>query len=266
MKRLVFVAIVILYSIPFSYAQDDKQDCARNISDEEYIGLATLATDYEELIAIWDCAITVYPEFAIAYFERGVLHMEVRNYESALDDFFQATIHDPDDADAYFNHGLSAFLLMDYDALYQNTIQGRSVSATISASELVHSISARRMIQDFTRVIELVPDDAEAYYLRGLVKYYNAPVSTSTFTFEDALDDFEDALEIDPDYEEALVAQEATLEQIEAESVSRTSGSNSYSGSSSSSSNSGTSNRFPFRLIFGLLALVVYGIKKASSF
>ena len=60
-------------------------------------------------------------------------------------------------------------------------------------------------IEDFTKVIELNPDDAEAYYFRGFTYY-------SKGGYDHAIEDFTKAIELNPDYAEAYLVRRAAYD------------------------------------------------------
>lgn len=84
-------------------------------------------------------AITLNPNDAEAYNNRGVAYYIKGDFNCAIQDFNTAIRLKPDNADTYYNRGLAYGQKTDVD----------------------------RAIQDFSQVIKLKPDDAEAYNNRG---------------------------------------------------------------------------------------------------
>ena len=95
---------------------------------------------YEEAIEDFTQAITIKPDDAKVYFERGKAKVSLKQYEEAIEDFTQAIIIKPDYAEAYFYRGLAKILLEQYE----------------------------EAIEGFTQAITIKPDYAEAYWWRGL--------------------------------------------------------------------------------------------------
>lgn len=65
------------------------------------------------VIADYDQALILDPEFFIGYYNRGVVHCTMGNYQNAIEDFSRALEFRPDFAEASFNIGLIYLLLND---------------------------------------------------------------------------------------------------------------------------------------------------------
>ena len=75
-------------------------------------------------------------------------------------------------------------------------------STYYSQGEHNHAIKA---IKDFTKAIELNPDDAETYHFRGFIHYSNGE-------YDHAIKDFTKAIELNPDYAEAYLVRRAAYD------------------------------------------------------
>ena len=131
---------------------------------------------YFAAIADYDIAIRLNPDYAEAYYNRGLAKYDLGQHFAAIADYDIAIRLNPDDADAYNNRGVakrssvntsppsqimispSASILMMPDAYYNRGI---------AKSKLGQHFAA---IADYDIAIRLNPDYAYAYYTRGLAK------------------------------------------------------------------------------------------------
>ena len=73
--------------------------------------------DFTSALALYDSAIRIYPGYAKAYNNRGILKaFEFKDYASAKKDFDKTLEIDPENADAFLNRGTVNFYLKDADA------------------------------------------------------------------------------------------------------------------------------------------------------
>jgi tetratricopeptide (TPR) repeat protein len=104
------------------------------------------------------------PNDADAYYNRGLSYRDMRQYRRAIEDFDKAVELDPNfAADVYRNRGFS------YSGLGQH----------------------ERAIEDFDKVVELAPNNARAYNNRGF-SY------SELGQHERAIEDYDTAIELDP--------------------------------------------------------------------
>ncbi|MCX6328377.1 MAG: tetratricopeptide repeat protein [Bacteroidia bacterium] len=99
--------------------------------------------DDSSLNAALECyseAIKIDPEFKEAYFNRGLVKHDLKNYKGAIADFTKAIELDPYDTAAYCFRGMSKNKLKTYN----------------------------EAITDFNRALELNPNFEEAYFNRGI--------------------------------------------------------------------------------------------------
>lgn len=119
---------------------------------------------YKEAIIDYNKTLELDKEFERAYIQRAFCRCKLKDYKNALADYKTAMSLNPNDARTYLNAG-SALYEMDNktkDTFYLD------------------------------KAIELDSDDmAEAYYLRGLIRYAN------TCQYELAIDDFKKSIEQD---------------------------------------------------------------------
>jgi tetratricopeptide (TPR) repeat protein len=122
--------------------------------------------DYEGAIQDYDQAISLQPDFAIAYHNRGFAkYNSAENSENPIQDYDQAISLQPDFAIAYNNRGIAKYHLQDDN---------------------------EGAIDDYTQAIYLKPDFADAYHNRGLAKYYLQD-------YKGAIQDYNQAIDLESD-------------------------------------------------------------------
>lgn len=208
-----------------------------------------LGGDPQAAIDDLDVALALNPQYSAASVNRGVAYFELGDYHAALDDFSQALLGEPDDFETILRRGQAYFLVGDYlSAISDFTtvldVQPENAEAYLGRAR---AYFARRNYAsaeaDFDAAIELDAGDADAYYTRGVsresLKQYGPAVDDYTraieagydeaevylkraellfFQFErpeDALDDYEAALERDPLLELAARGKALALFELE---------------------------------------------------
>lgn len=97
--------------------------------------------EYGKALECLNKAISLKPDFAMAYSERGYVYYELVRYEEAIADYTKSISLDPDYPGAYYNRAvLFYFALEDYESV----------------------------ILDLTKCIKRDPDYVNSYALRGL--------------------------------------------------------------------------------------------------
>ena len=121
--------------------------------------------DQSGAIADYTEAIRLKPDYAQAYYNRGVDRDKQGDQSGAIADYTEAIRLDPDYAKAYYNRGIV------------RSKQGDQSGA----------------LADYTEAIRLKPDFAEVYYNRGFVRDNQSDQSG-------ALADYTEAIRLKPDY------------------------------------------------------------------
>ncbi len=115
---------------------------------------------YKEAIDAYSKAISLNPEYAEIYYNRGMAYVDLMQYDKAIKDLNKATALDPELAIAYIERGIAYSILKQYD----------------------------RAFKDYNKAILLDPELAEAYNTRGFaysflkqydkaMRYYNELVA-----------------------------------------------------------------------------------------
>jgi tetratricopeptide (TPR) repeat protein len=126
------------------------------------------ATDPDEQIHCYTEAIRLKPDYALAYYNRGLARYDKGDLDAALEDYTEAIRLKPDYAHAYYNRGLARRAKGDLDG----------------------------GLKDYTKAIRLKPDYALAYYNRGNARRDKGDLDA-------ALEDYTEAIRLKPDYARA---------------------------------------------------------------
>ncbi len=113
--------------------------------------------DYDKQVADLSEAIKLDPRNAKAFYSRGVAYQQRWDHDKAIADFTEVIRLDPAFVDAYFNRGLAYERKADKAAADSDWNVAYARSDNCSAA-----------VADFTEVIRLIPNSANAYYCRGL--------------------------------------------------------------------------------------------------
>ena len=127
---------------------------------------------WQKALADYNKAIELNPDLADAYFNRGVVYHNLKQWQKALADYDKAIELNPDLADAYYNRGVT------YDNLKQ----------------------WQKAIADYNQAIELDPNYTDAYYNRGYV-YHNLK------QWQKAIADYNKAIELNPNLADTYVSR-----------------------------------------------------------
>ena len=134
---------------------------------------------YKEAISCYSGAITLDPEFASLYNNRGLAYRNLGEFEKAITDHSKAIELSPENAAPYNSRG----------AAYQDL--GKFEKA----------------ITDYSKAIELDPEHEHAYNNRGLAY-------TNLGEFEKAITDYSKAIKLDPEHATAYNSRGAAYEEL----------------------------------------------------
>ncbi len=141
----------------------------RGVIKEKLGNLYGAQTDYSH-------AIDLKPDYVAPIKNRGFVRNNLANYTGAIQDFNKA-ISIKADSDAYYGRGYSKLAMQNYtDA-----------------------------IEDFTNSIAYAPDDDMSYHQRGYSYCLLARTSTTPLYFNNAIQDFNKAIQLNPKNTEAYL-------------------------------------------------------------
>ncbi len=156
--------------------------------------------EYSEALADYEEAIRVDPNYAVAYYNRGVIKFfSEKDYASALADYNKAIELKPDYYDAYNSRGAVRFALKEYESALADYDEAIRLNPGYAAAynnrgnvkkELGRNAEA---LADYEEAIRLDPNYAEAYSGRGNVK-------RNLGQLEAALADYDRAISLKPDF------------------------------------------------------------------
>ena len=166
------------------------------------VGYLLLNKDPEASISANNRAIRLKPDYAEAYYNRGVSKGTLERYDDAIDDYDETIRLKPDYAEAYNNRGISKAALERYDDAiddYDETIRLRPDSAEAYNNRGNTKVALGQhndAIDDYDETIRLEPDSAKAYYNRGNAK-------AALERRDDAIADYDEAIHLKPDLAQA---------------------------------------------------------------
>jgi tetratricopeptide (TPR) repeat protein len=133
-------------------------------------GIKREATQYQDAIKDYDAVIALNPKFSLAYHDRAICKVMLKDFKGAMEDCSKAIELDKNFALAYNTRGYAQMQIYDMKLDY-----------------------ARKALQDFSTAISLNPEYTQAYYNRGLAKY-------DLEKNDEAILDYTKALELSPNY------------------------------------------------------------------
>ena len=113
----------------------------------------------KEAVGDFNEAISLYPEYAVAYNNRGNVLIELGLFKEAVKDFDQAILLSPSYGAAYNNRANAHLKLRDYDAAYQDYTKAINLmpnnATPINGRGRVHEILDRShaAVRDYSRAI-----------------------------------------------------------------------------------------------------------------
>ena len=153
--------------------------------------------EYESAIEDYEKTIELNPENVAAYFNRGILYFEQGKYELAIKDYEKAIQLNPD-FKTYNNRGVSYSTLGKYNLAIQDytksiELNPEDVFAYGNRGKIYDELEKNDLaIQDYTKAIELNSYSDELYFNRGNV-YYELE------NYDLAIQDYTKSIELNPD-------------------------------------------------------------------
>ena len=132
--------------------------------------------DKQGAIADYNQAISLQPDYANAYNNRGIVKSNLGDKQGAIADYNQALSIKPDYATAYYNRGLAKSDLGDKQGAIADYNQALSLQPDFATAYNNRGNAKSNLgdkqgaIADYNQAISLQPDYANAYNNRGIVK------------------------------------------------------------------------------------------------
>jgi len=170
------------------------------------------ATDPEEKMRSYSEAIRLYPDYAEAFRNRGIVRHSLGDLQGALEDYNQAIRLKADDFHAFHNRGVIRDKIGDREGAQGDLNKAIRLKLDLARPLLKKGIESRRAAQfdkalrEFNEAIRMNPDFAEAYFQRGKVRREQGDV-------ERALRDYNEAIRLKPDFVDAFYARAGVLEE-----------------------------------------------------
>jgi tetratricopeptide (TPR) repeat protein len=153
---------------------------------------------HEEAIAALGEAIRFRPDYVNAYINRGLAQLETDQIEAAIADYSEAIALDPENPSPYAQRGYAYTVQEAWEDAEADFDRAIALDAEYVYAYEMRALTRQRQgrheeaIADYTRILSFAPS-ARAYTTRGQVYLQLQKLNS-------ALDDFNHALELDPEY------------------------------------------------------------------
>ena len=154
--------------------------------------------EYEKAVKTYDRAIALDPDFADAYYNRGVAKVRLKEFQEAIKDFDKAIELKPDDIFCYLNRGVAKDQIKEFREAIKDFDEAIDLDPEYPYSYVNRGIAKAKLgehkeaVADFDKAIDLKPDDAEFYFNRGIAK-------AKLGEHKEAVADFDKAIALKPD-------------------------------------------------------------------
>jgi len=156
-----------------------REEIAEKYPETEYgyfskAWLVSLRGCNQEAVRLYTKAIEIDPNFADAYFNRGLAYADMQNYTQAIKDYTKAIEINPDYAEAYYNRGNTYAQIKEHSLAISDLTKAIEINPNYAEAynnrgNTYFDIKEYfKSISDYTKAIEIDPNDAFAYYNRGL--------------------------------------------------------------------------------------------------
>jgi tetratricopeptide (TPR) repeat protein len=159
--------------------------------------------NYDQAIANYSEVIRLNPHLAVAYNNRGTSYKATGEYNQATRDYSEAIRLNPQFATAYVNRGSSYAAIGEHELAIEDCTEAIRLNPQLATAYYNRAISlyARgdmdQAIADYTEAIRLNPQLAVAYYNRGIA--YNDQGNN----YDQAIADYSETIRLSPEYADA---------------------------------------------------------------
>jgi tetratricopeptide (TPR) repeat protein len=200
MRNLIIIFLV--FPIMYLHAQEDAQ---KAFSAGVRLLEANQFKEAEEQFRIAIEKGEVKEGLRMSYIYMGFALNGQQKYDQAISNFTQAIEMDSTNAASFTDRGLAYAYKKDYDHAIIDFLKVLSIDSTAKQAEAAYyylgkikslQFKNEEAIQYLNRLIELVPTDAEAYFLRGVAK-------SNMMDIDGSIADYDLAIKYRPNYMEA---------------------------------------------------------------
>jgi tetratricopeptide (TPR) repeat protein len=204
-------AVIHPASGPAQQAADEQKAAANaaptvqeaELTAQQWFERGMFATDPTDKVHAYSEAISLFPDYAEAFRNRGIVHHSAGDLHGALEDYNDAIRLKPDDFHAFHNRGVIRDKMGDRAGAEQDYNKAIRLKLDLARPLLERGIEFRRKGQleaarrDFNEAIRLNPDYAEAYLNRGKTRLEEGNIQRAVY-------DFNEAIRLKPDYDSAF--------------------------------------------------------------
>jgi tetratricopeptide (TPR) repeat protein len=182
------------------------------LTAQQWFERGMVATDPADKVHAYTEAILLFPDYAEAFRNRGIVHHSAGDLHGALEDYNDAIRLKPDDFRAFHNRGVIRDKMGNREAAEQDYKKAIRLKLDLARPCVKRGIEARRSglfegaVREFNEAIRLNPEYAEAYFNRGKTRREQGDLDR-------ALRDFNEAIRLKPDFADALYSRAFVLEQ-----------------------------------------------------
>lgn len=198
------------------------QQTRDGLSAEDYFNKANTLWDSQKrkysdptLVIAWlTKALTLDPNSAGTYNNRGAAYADLQHLNEAIQDYTQAIALDPNDAIAYYNRGNVYADLQRLNESIQDYTKALTLDPNYTGAYTNRGVAYADLqrfseaIQDYTHAIALDPNLAQAYFNRG-------QAYTKLYRFNEAIQDYTQAVTLDPNLAQAYYNRGAAYANLQ---------------------------------------------------
>ena len=181
----------------------------KELTAQEWFERGLNATDPDEQIRFYSKAILLKPDYASAFYNRGLLHHGKHDLERALEDYCEAIRIKPNFPLALRSRGAARQLKGDLEGAFKD--YNEAIRLKPNYAEAFYNRACAHQdkgdlegaLKDCTEAIRLKPNYVEAFYNRACAHY-------SKGDLEGALKDYTEAIRLQPDNAPAIFSRGVT--------------------------------------------------------
>jgi tetratricopeptide (TPR) repeat protein len=183
------------------------------LTAQQWFERGMAATIAEEKLRAYTEAIRLYPDYADAFRNRGIVLHGMNDLDGALENYNQAIRLNARDFHAYQNRGIIRRKKGDVAGADQDYDKAVRLKVDLAKPLLKKGIESRRSalfekaLREFNEAIRLNPDYAEAYFNHGKTR-------REMGDNEKALRDYNEAIRLKPDFVDAFYSRAQVLEDM----------------------------------------------------